>query len=183
MYVLIIILTFFLLSLDVKDFWTAMKQKLNKMRAGFKYDSVTVKHYLWRTHTQKTKTKTNYPSVLARVNQSQMFPSSIWYDVFGHRSGEPLWPASVVHWHPWVATLMGCQHHVTRGHGRATQDTQGTVEVDTGLGEQSLELLLGEKVTRLGKEGVEGHADGARDVTRFCVCVCERGKTVVFTSN
>lgn len=56
------------------------------------------------------------------------------------------------------------------------------MEVDASLGEQSLELLLGEKVTRLGKEGVEWHADGARDVTRFCVCGCERENTIILIS-
>lgn len=82
-----------------------------------------------------------------------------------------------------MATLVGRQHHVARRHSRAAQDTNGTVEVDASLAEQRLELLRGEKVARLGEEGGEWHADGARDVTRFCVCRCQRENITVLISN
>lgn len=73
---------------------------------------------------------------------------------------------------------MGRKHNVTCSHSRATQDTQGTAEVHTSLGEQSLELLLGEEMTRLGEEGVEWHADRAGDVTWFSVCRHKRDNRI-----
>lgn len=103
-----------------------------------------------------------------------MFPPSFRYDVLGHGAGVPLRPPAVVHRHPGVPALVGRQRHVTRGHGRATQHTDGAAEVDASSGEESLELLLGQEVTRLGEEGVEGHVDGAGNVARLCVCETER---------
>lgn len=100
--------------------------------------------------------------------------------MFRRSSGEPLRPPSVVHRRPRVAAFLGRQHHVTRRHGRATQDTQGTAEVHASLGEPGLELLLGEEVARLGEEGVERHADGAGDVARLCVCQGERGNRLFY---
>lgn len=108
------------------------------------------------------------------VNQSQMFPPSFRYDVLGHGAGVPLRPPAVVHRHPGVPAFVGRQCHMTGGHRRATQHTDRAAEVDASSGEKSLELLLGQEVTRLGEEGVEGHVDRTGDVARLCICKTER---------
>lgn len=120
------------------------------------------------------------PLELNRLDQSKMFPSSFRYDMLRHGAGVPLRPRPIVHGHPRVAALMGCQHHVTGGHSWAAQDARRSAEVHASPGEQSLELLLGQEVTRFRQEGMEGHADGAGDVSWFCVCRTERESKMHF---
>lgn len=103
-----------------------------------------------------------------------MFPSSLGYDVFGDGSRVPLGPPAVVHRHPRVSALVGRQRHVTRSHSRAARDAKRAAEVHARPGEQSLELVHGQEVARWRQEGVEGHADGAGDVSRLGVCQSER---------
>lgn len=79
---------------------------------------------------------------------------------------EPLVPGPVEHRHPWSATQMGSQHHVTGGHAGTARPAQGLLQVHLRLFEVLLQLLNGQEHAFVVKEPKERHALGKRDVTR-----------------
>ena len=91
-------------------------------------------------------------------------------DVLGHGAGIPLRPRPVVHRHTRVVALVSRQGHLARRHARTAGHRERPRQVHARTGEQRLEVVLGQEVTRRRQEGMEGHAEGAWDVAGFCVC-------------